>query len=289
MALLIDGKALAKQINAQSKEQTQKFIDIYGIQPRLIVIIIGDDVASQTYVASKKKLAEKIGMSSDIIALPSDISQKDILAHIEKLNRDDEVHGILVQMPLPPHLDPNVLICAINPKKDVDGLHPDNAGRLALGMKGLYPCTPSACVLLAKYSQLDLNGLHVVIIGRSILVGRPLASLMLRENCTVTITHSRTKNIEAICRAADMIIAAAGKPHLVKASWVQPSTTIIDVGIHRQMINGKSQLIGDVAFDEVFAKARAITPVPGGVGPMTVACLMKNNLKAALWQKTNQL
>ena len=282
---LIDGKKCAAGLYQAVEDRIKLFCDRYQVAPKLVVVIVGDDGASQTYVAAKKKRAVALGMASEIIALDSTITQDILLNEITKLNQDDSVHGILVQLPLPTHLDSQAVIATLDPKKDVDGLTPENMGRLALGLEGLCPCTPSGCVLLIKKVMPVLTGSEVVIIGRSALVGKPLAQLLLREDCTVTLAHSKTKNLPALSSRADILIAAAGQKHLVKRDWVKEGSIVIDVGIHRESLNGKNKLFGDVAFDEVVDKVRAITPVPGGVGPMTVACLMQNTLKAAFWQK----
>ncbi len=282
---LIDGKKCAAGLYQAVEDRIKLFCDRYQVAPKLVVVIVGDDGASQTYVAAKKKKAVALGMASEIIALDSTITQDILLNEITKLNQDDSVHGILVQLPLPAHLDSQAVIATLDPKKDVDGLTPENMGRLALGLEGLCPCTPSGCVLLIKKVMPVLTGSEVVIIGRSALVGKPLAQLLLREDCTVTLAHSKTKNLPALSSRADILIAAAGQKHLVKRDWVKEGSIVIDVGIHRESLNGKNKLFGDVAFDEVVDKVRAITPVPGGVGPMTVACLMQNTLKAAFWQK----
>ena len=289
MARLIDGKKLGRQICDQCQIEAAGFQSQFGLPPKLTVIIIGDDPASQTYVAAKKKKAQSLGMDSEIIALAEKTPEPEVLAHIERLNQDETVHGILVQLPLPDHLDRYRVISAISPFKDVDGLTPHHTARLALGLDALNPCTPAGCVMLAKSVEPDLTGAHAVIIGRSALVGRPLAALLLRENCTITTAHSKTKNLAALSRTADILIAAAGTKHLVRGDWVAASAIIIDVGIHRISVDGQKRLTGDVAFDEVAPHVRAITPVPGGVGPMTVACLMANTMRAALWQRTQKL
>ena len=288
-AALIDGKKRAEIVYQNCVKHIARFSETYDETPGLSVVIVGDDPASRVYVNSKKKKAERLGMASEIIALPQDVAQEDLLGEIARLNEDRNVHGILVQLPLPDHVNKDQIIAAISPQKDVDGLTPANAGRLALGLPGLRPCTPEGCVLLAKEINPDLTGLDAVIIGRSSLVGRPLASLLLQENCTITLAHSRTRNLPELCHRADLLVAAAGQPHLVRGDWIKPGAIIIDVGIHRREENVQPRLIGDVAFDEAVEIAGAITPVPGGVGPMTVACLMKNTLRAAFWQKTGAI
>jgi methylenetetrahydrofolate dehydrogenase (NADP+)/methenyltetrahydrofolate cyclohydrolase len=285
MANLIDGKKCAQTLYQKIEKDIKQFSKKFGSLPKLVVVIVGADPASQTYVASKKKKAQALGMESEIIALEENTSQENLLAVIEKLNRDQSVNGILVQLPLPPALDSQAVLSALSPEKDVDGLTPANIGRSTLGLPTLSPCTPSGCVILAKTVEPDLSGLRAVIIGRSVLVGKPLATLLLNENCTVTTAHSKTKNLPQLAAQADLLIAAAGQKHLVKKNWVNASAIVIDVGIHREVVEGKNKLTGDVDFDQVADKVRAITPVPGGVGPMTVACLMENTLRAAFRQK----
>jgi len=237
---------------------------------------------SETYVGSKAKATKEAGMRSFDHRLPDSVSQAELMALVKKLNADPAVHGILVQLPLPKQIDAQQVLDAIDPRKDVDGFHPVNAGRLAAGLPALVPCTPLGCVILAKTVHPSLAGLEAVVVGRSNIVGKPVAQLLLAENATVTITHSKTRDLPAVCRRADLLIAAIGRPEMVRADWIKPGATVIDVGINRVPgENGKSKLVGDVAFAEACAVAGAITPVPGGVGPMTIACLMVNTVRAA--------
>ncbi len=250
--------------------------------PGLAVVLVGDDPASKVYVANKARQTVLAGMKSFEHRLPADTRQEDLLSLVRQLNADPAVHGILVQLPLPKHLDADAVIAAIDPDKDVDGLTVTNAGRLAAGLPGLVPCTPLGCLLLLRDGVADLTGLHAVVIGRSNLVGKPIAQLLLQQNCTVTIAHSRTRDLPALCRTADILIAAVGRPELVRGDWVKPGAIVIDVGINRVPVaTGKTRLVGDVAFAEAAEIAGRITPVPGGVGPMTIACLLRNTLTAA--------
>ncbi len=250
--------------------------------PGLAVVLVGDDPASKVYVANKARQTVLAGMKSFEHRLPADTRQEDLLSLVRQLNADPAVHGILVQLPLPKHLDADAVIAAIDPDKDVDGLTVTNAGRLAAGLPGLVPCTPLGCLLLLRDGVADLTGLHAVVIGRSNLVGKPIAQLLLQQNCTVTIAHSRTRDLPALCRTADILIAAVGRPELVRGDWVKPGAIVIDVGINRVPVaTGKTRLLGDVAFAEAAEIAGRITPVPGGVGPMTIACLLRNTLTAA--------
>jgi len=254
----------------------------HGLTPGLAVVLVGSDPASEVYVRTKAKQTEAAGMASFEYKLAADTPQTDLLALIAKLNADASVHGILVQLPLPAGLDSQAVINAIDPAKDVDGLNPINAGRLATGLPALTPCTPLGCIILAKTVHASLEGMNAVVIGRSNLVGRPLVQLLLNENATVTIAHSRTRDLAGICRQADLVLAAVGRPEMVKGSWIKPGATVIDVGINRiPGADGKSRLVGDVAYQEALEIAGAITPVPGGVGQMTVACLLVNTLRAA--------
>ena len=280
-AQIIDGKALAEELRQGFKARVEA-LTAKGHKPGLVVILVGADPASEVYVRNKAKQTEEAGMASFEHKLPADTPQKDLLALIAKLNADPAVHGILVQLPLPKGLDTQTVINAIDPAKDVDGLHPINAGRLATGLPALTPCTPLGCIILAKTVHASLAGLNAVIVGRSNLVGRPLVQLLLNENATVTIAHSRTRDLADICKRADLLFAAVGKPELVKADWIRPGATVIDVGINRVAgTDGKSRLVGDVAYQEASGVAGALTPVPGGVGPMTIACLLVNTLRAA--------
>ena len=274
MAILIDGRELARKLKAEIKAE----VDLLGIQPGLAVVRVGDDPASEIYVGHKHRACESVGFKSWNHHLPATATQEEVLTLVDKLNEDESVHGILVQLPLPDHLDRNDIIETIDPQKDVDGLHPLNAGRMMIEDPFLVPCTPQGCLDLIRSVEKNLSGLKAVIIGRSNLVGKPLIPLLLQENCTVTTVHSKTKNIKDECRTADILIAAAGRAQLVKADWVKKRAIVIDVGISRE----GDHIVGDVDTDEVAKVAKAVTPVPGGVGPMTVAYLLKNTLKAAL-------
>ena len=280
----IDGKLLAKNLRDHLAVEVAELKASHGVQPSLTVIIVGDDPASHVYVKNKIKQTQEIGMISNEIVLPIDTTEEHLLNELEKLNSDNSVHGILVQLPLPKHLNENAVISAINPEKDVDGFHAVNSGKLFNGEEGgLVPCTPQGCILLAKeHLGTDLSGLHAVVIGRSNIVGKPVAMLLLQENCTITIAHSKTKNLAEVCKQADILVAAVGIANFVKADWVKVGATIIDVGINRIISEkGVTKLVGDVDYDEVVSKCAAITPVPGGVGPMTIACLLSNTLIAA--------
>lgn len=281
-AKIIDGKIIAADLRARVAAEVERVKRDHGLTPGLAVVLVGNDPASEVYVRNKAKQTEAAGMASFEHKLPADTPQKDLLALIAKLNADANVHGILVQLPLPAGLDTQTIINAIDPAKDVDGLHPVNAGRLANGLPALTPCTPLGCIILAKTVHASLEGMNAIIIGRSNLVGRPLVQLLLNENATVTIAHSRTRDLADICKRADLIFAAVGRPEMVKASWIKPGATVIDVGINRiPGADGKNKLVGDVAYQETLGVAGAITPVPGGVGQMTVACLLVNTLRAA--------
>lgn len=280
----IDGKLTAKNLRDELAAEVSKLKSSHSIQPKLTVILVGEDPASQVYVRNKVKQTQEIGMISDEIKLPADTEQAELLKYLDHLNNDRNIHGILVQLPLPKHIDESIIIAAINPDKDVDGFHAMNSGRLFNGEPGaLVPCTPQGCVILAKqHLGDDLSGKHAVVIGRSNIVGKPVAMLLLQENCTVTIAHSRTKNLPEVCRQADILVAAVGIAKFVKADWVKEGATVIDVGINRISADeGKTKLVGDVDYDNVLGKCGAITPVPGGVGPMTIACLLKNTITAA--------
>ncbi len=276
-ARIIDGKATAAALRAEIGREVAAIKAARGIVPGLHVVLVGEDPASKVYVASKEKLAVEIGMNSVAHRLPAETTEAQLLAKLAELNADDGVDGILVQLPLPKHIDTGRIIDAIDPAKDVDGLHPINAGLLAGGKNGLVPCTPLGCMLLLKQALPSLSGLDAVVIGRSELVGRPVAQLLLQADCTVTIAHSRTRDLAAVVKRADIVIAAVGRPRMVKGDWIKPGATVIDVGINR-LPDGK--LTGDVDFAEAVKVADAITPVPGGVGPMTIACLLKNTLTA---------
>jgi len=276
-ARIIDGKATAAALRAEIGREVAAIKANRGIVPGLHVVLVGEDPASKVYVASKEKLAVEVGMNSVAHRLPADTTEAQLLAKLAELNADDSVDGILVQLPLPKHIDTGRIIDAIDPAKDVDGLHPINAGLLAGGKNGLVPCTPLGSMLLLKQALPSLSGLDAVVIGRSELVGRPVAQLLLQADCTVTIAHSRTRDLAAVVKRADIVIAAVGHPRMVKGDWIKPGATVIDVGINR-LPDGK--LTGDVDFAEAVKVAGAITPVPGGVGPMTIACLLKNTLTA---------
>jgi methylenetetrahydrofolate dehydrogenase (NADP+)/methenyltetrahydrofolate cyclohydrolase len=277
-ATIIDGKAIAEALRIRVAEEAKRL----GLTPGLTVVIVGEDPASQVYVRNKVKQTAEAGFNSTEHRLPADTPEKDLLALVNTLNSDPSVHGILVQLPLPDHIDPDLVIRTIDPAKDVDGFHPINAGRLAVGQDSLVPCTPQGCILLAKTVHPDLTGLNAVVLGRSNIVGKPVAQLLIQESATVTVAHSKTQDLSDVCARADILVAAVGRAELVKRHWIKPGATVIDVGINRVADGlGKSRLVGDVAFAEVKEIAGAITPVPGGVGPMTIACLLANTLKAA--------
>jgi methylenetetrahydrofolate dehydrogenase (NADP+)/methenyltetrahydrofolate cyclohydrolase len=282
-ARIIDGKAIAADLRVKVAAEVKRLAAQHGVTPGLAVVLAGNDPASETYVASKAKVTVETGMKSFDHRLPDTVSQAELMALVAKLNADPAVHGILVQLPLPKQIDAPQVLDAIDPRKDVDGFHPVNAGRLAAGLTALVPCTPLGCVILAKTVHPSLAGMEAVVIGRSNIVGKPVAQLLLAENATVTIAHSKTRDLPAVCRRADLLVAAIGKPEMVRAGWIKPGATVIDVGINRVagVSGGKAKLVGDVAFAECAEVAGAITPVPGGVGPMTIACLMVNTLRAA--------
>lgn len=280
-ATLIDGKAFAANLRARVGRQAAILKDRDGLVPGLAAVLVGEDPASQVYVRNKEKQTTEAGMASVGRRLDAGTSQETLLAVVHELNADPSVHGILVQLPLPDQIEPRAIIDAIDPTKDVDGFHPINVGRLASGEDALVPCTPLGCTMLLKDVLGDLTGANAVIVGRSNIVGKPMAQLLLAENCTVTVAHSRTKDLPAVCRDADILIAAVGRPQMIKGDWIKPGATVIDVGINRiEKEDGKTRLVGDVAFDEAVQVAGAITPVPGGVGPMTIACLLQNTLTA---------
>ena len=281
-ARIIDGKAIAAELRIKIAGEVKRLAAQHGIVPGLAVVLAGDNPASESYVGSKAKVTVETGMRSFDHRLPETVSQADLLALVRKLNADPAVHGILVQLPLPAQIDALEVLAAIDPGKDVDGFHPINAGRLASGLPALAPCTPLGCIMLAKTVHASLAGLEAIVIGRSNIVGKPLAQLLLAENATVTIAHSKTRDLPAVCRRADLLFAAIGRPEMVRADWIKPGATVIDVGINRVPVaGGKSRLVGDVAYAEASQVAGAITPVPGGVGPMTIACLMVNTVRAA--------
>lgn len=281
-AAIIDGKAIAADLRGRVAQEVTRVKQAHGLVPGLAVVLVGNDPASEVYVRSKHTQTQAAGMASFEHRLPADVAQDELLAVIAKLNRDPAVHGILVQLPLPKGLETEAVINAIDPAKDVDGLHPHNAGRLAGGLPALSPCTPLGCIILAKTVHASLEGMNAIVIGRSNLVGRPLLQLLLNENATVTIAHSRSRDLPKLCAQADLVFAAVGRPEMVKRDWIKPGATVIDVGINRiPRDDGKTKLVGDVAYAEVAEVAGAITPVPGGVGQMTVACLLVNTLRAA--------
>jgi methylenetetrahydrofolate dehydrogenase (NADP+)/methenyltetrahydrofolate cyclohydrolase len=282
--ILIDGKAFSQTIREKIKSHVKLMKDTSNITPGLAVILVGEDQASQVYVKNKGIQTKNAGMNSYEHRLEESVSEKALLKLIQELNQDSNVHGILCQLPLPKHLNESLVINAINPKKDVDGFHISNVGLLNTGQKAMVPCTPLGCLLLLREYVGDLSGKSATVIGRSNIVGKPMFNLLLRESCTVTVVHSKTKNLEELCRSSDILVAAVGRPNFVKSDWVKPGAFIIDVGINRltNEENGvtKSKLVGDVDFESVKNMAKAITPVPGGVGPMTIACLLANTLVA---------
>lgn len=282
-ATIIDGKAFAAEVRAQVAEHVARLKEEQGITPGLAVVLVGEDPASQVYVRSKGKQTVEVGMNSYEHKLDADTSEEDLLALIDKLNRDPAVHGILVQLPLPGHLNSDLVINAIDPAKDVDGFHISNVGLLGTGQKSMVPCTPLGCLMMLRDHHGDLSGMNAVVVGRSNIVGKPMAQLLLGDSCTVTIAHSRTKDLGAVCRGADILVAAVGRPEMIPGDWVKPGATVIDVGINRIQHPEnpeKTKLVGDVDFAGCAAVADAITPVPGGVGPMTIACLLANTLTA---------
>jgi methylenetetrahydrofolate dehydrogenase (NADP+)/methenyltetrahydrofolate cyclohydrolase len=281
-ATIIDGKAIAAGLRGRVADAVHRLARDRGLTPGLAVVLVGSNPASESYVGSKVKMTSGSGMKSFDHRLPQETTEAELLTLIGRLNTDPTVHGILVQLPLPAQIDPHKIINAIDPGKDVDGFHPVNAGRLCAGLPALAPCTPIGCVLLAKTVLPSLAGLEAVVIGRSNIVGKPLAQLLLAENATVTVAHSKTRDLPAVCRQADLLFAAVGRPEMVRRDWVKPGAVVIDVGINRVAgTDGKSRIVGDVAFAEVVPVAGAITPVPGGVGPMTIACLLANTMRAA--------
>jgi methylenetetrahydrofolate dehydrogenase (NADP+) / methenyltetrahydrofolate cyclohydrolase len=281
-ARLIDGTAAAAALTALVAEEVARLSREHALVPGLAVVLVGGDPASTIYVRSKVRRTAETGMRSFDHRLPGDVSEEDLLGVIERLNADTDVHAILVQLPLPRHIDTAKIIAAIDPDRDADGLHPLNAGRLAAGHAHLVPCTPRGCIMLAKSVRPSLAGLEAVVVGRSAIVGKPLANLLLAEDATVTVAHSKTADLAATCRRADLLFAAVGRPEMIKGNWIKPGATVIDVGINRiPRDNGKPRLVGDVDFAAAREVAGAITPVPGGVGPMTIACLLLNTLIAA--------
>jgi methylenetetrahydrofolate dehydrogenase (NADP+)/methenyltetrahydrofolate cyclohydrolase len=279
-AAVIDGRAIAKKLRESIARHVEVLIGDHKIMPGLAVILVGDDPASHIYVTNKKKAAAGCGIRSFVHQLSKNTSQDEVLKLVDQLNRDKKVHGILVQLPLPKQIDAATVLKSVDPEKDVDGLNIENAGRLASGMAGLFPCTPLGCLALIKTITKNLTGLHAVVVGRSNLVGKPMAQLLLRENCTVTVIHSRTPQPSHIARTADILVVAAGSPGLVTEEWIKPGAIVIDVGITRR----DDKIVGDVVFDQVLKVAGHLTPVPGGVGPMTIACLLGNTVAAACRQ-----
>ena len=283
-ARIIDGKTIAAELRGRVADAAHRLARDRALVPGLAVVLVGNNPASEVYVGSKTKATVGSGMRSFDHRLPATVSEADLLTLVGRLNRDPVVHGILVQLPLPAHIDSQKILATIDPAKDVDGFHPVNLGRLAAGLPALAPCTPLGCIILAKTVHPSLEGLDAIIIGRSNIVGKPLALLLLSENATVTVAHSKTEHLPAVCGRADLVFAAVGRPEFVRKDWIKPGATVIDVGITRVAVpgeSGKSKLLGDVAFAEASEVAGAITPVPGGVGPMTIACLLRNTLVAA--------
>jgi len=285
-ARIIDGKTIAADLRGKVADAVHRLRRDRGVVPGIAVVLVGDNPASDVYVHNKSKAVAQSGIRAFDYKLPATTSEADLIDLVMKLNGDTEVSGILVQLPLPKQIDAQKIIAAVDPAKDVDGFHPVNAGRLALGLPALVPCTPMGCVLLTKTVRETLAGLEAVVIGRSNIVGKPVAQLLLAEHTTVTIAHSKTNDLPSICRRADLLVAAIGRPEMVRGDWIKPGATVIDVGINRAPDgSGKSGVVGDVAYAEVMQVAGALTPVPGGVGPMTIACLLLNTLRAVCAQK----
>ncbi|HLS19329.1 MAG TPA: bifunctional methylenetetrahydrofolate dehydrogenase/methenyltetrahydrofolate cyclohydrolase FolD [Paracoccaceae bacterium] len=283
-AKIIDGKAIAADLRAEVARQVAKLKADHGITPGLAVVLVGEDPASEVYVRNKNRSTVEAGMKSVEHKLDASTSEEDLLALIAKLNADPEIHGILVQLPLPDHLNEEAVINALDPAKDVDGFHISNVGLLGTGQKSMVPCTPLGCLMMLRAQHGSLSGMNAVVIGRSNIVGKPMFNLLLGDSCTVTVAHSRTKDLPAVCRGADIVVAAVGRPEMVKGDWIKPGATVIDVGINRipapEKGEGKSRIVGDCDFESCAQVAGAITPVPGGVGPMTIACLLANTLTA---------
>jgi methylenetetrahydrofolate dehydrogenase (NADP+) / methenyltetrahydrofolate cyclohydrolase len=285
-ARIIDGKTIAADLRGKVSDAVHRLRRDRGVVPGIAVVLVGDNPASEVYVRTKSRAVADSGMRAFDYKLPASASEAELLDLVAKLNADEEVSGILVQLPLPKQIDAQKIIAAMDPARDVDGFHPVNAGRLAIGLPALVPCTPLGCVLLAKTVHETLAGLEAVVLGRSNIVGKPVAQLLLAENATVTVTHSRTNDLPSVCRRADLLVAAMGRAEMVRGDWIKPGATVIDVGINRVPLEaGKSSVVGDVAYAEAAQVAGAITPVPGGVGPMTIACLLLNTLRAACAQK----
>ena len=279
-AVIIDGKAFAAKVRNKVTEHVARLKNDHGILPGLAVVLVGEDPASEVYVRNKGKQTIEVGMKSFEHKLPADTSEADLLALIQRLNESPAVHGILVQLPLPGHLNADLVINSIDPAKDVDGFHISNVGLLGTGQKSMVPCTPLGCLMMLRDHLGSLSGLNAVVVGRSNIVGKPMAQLLLGDSCTVTIAHSRTRDLAAVCRGADILVAAVGRPEMIPGDWVKPGATVIDVGINRIERDGKTALVGDVEFASAVQVAGAITPVPGGVGPMTIACLLANTVTA---------
>ncbi len=284
-ATIIDGKASAARLRGVIAAEVARLKARHDLTPGLAVVLVGEDPASRVYVRNKNKASREVGMNSWEHRLPASASQDQVLAQVAELNADARVNGVLVQLPLPPQVDEAAVINAIDPAKDVDGFHVINTGRLATGQDALVPCTPSGCLILLRETLGELTGADALIVGRSNIVGKPMAFLLLGENCTVTVAHSRTRDLPGACRRADILVAAVGRPEMIRGDWIKPGATVIDVGINRiPTDDGKHRLVGDVAFNEAKEVAGAITPVPGGVGPMTIACLLSNTVEAACRQ-----
>ena len=281
-AILLDGKAFAAKVRERVAEGVASLQEEHGITPGLAVVLVGEDPASEVYVRNKGRQTEEAGMASFEHRLSADTSEGELLALIERLNEDPAVHGILCQLPLPAHMDETKVINAVSPAKDVDGFHISNVGLIATGQDAMVPCTPLGCLMLLRDHHGSLSGMNAVVVGRSNIVGKPMANLLLRDSCTVTIAHSRTKDLGGVCRGADILVAAVGRPEMIRGDWVKPGATVIDVGINRvdAADGGKARLVGDVHFESAAKVAGAITPVPGGVAPMTIACLLANTLVA---------
>ncbi len=282
---VIDGKKIAADVRAEVAAEVARLIKEKGLKPGLAVVLVGEDPASKVYVKNKAQQTVEVGMNSWEHRLPAETSEADVLALVNKLNNDAACHGILVQLPLPKHINSEKVLNSINPDKDVDGFHPVNVGRLWVGERSLVPCTPTGSIILAKTVAPSLAGMNAVVVGRSNIVGKPVAALLLREHCTVTIAHSRTRDLAGVVKGADLLVAAVGIPEMVRGDWVKPGAIVIDVGINRvPAADGKTKLVGDVNYEECARVAGAITPVPGGVGPMTIACLLRNAAQAAAMQ-----
>ncbi|QFT79820.1 Bifunctional protein FolD protein [Roseovarius sp. THAF27] len=279
-AEIIDGKAFAAKVREKVAGHVDRLKEEHGITPGLAVVLVGEDPASQVYVRSKGKQTVEVGMNSYEHKLEADTSEEDLLALIDQLNNDKDVHGILVQLPLPDHLDSDLVINSIDPAKDVDGFHISNVGLLGTGQKSMVPCTPLGCLMMLREHHGSLSGMDAVVVGRSNIVGKPMAQLLLGDSCTVTIAHSRTKDLPDVVRRADIVVAAVGRPEMVPGDWIKEGATVIDVGINRVERDGKTKLVGDADYESCAERAGAITPVPGGVGPMTIACLLANTVTA---------